>query len=96
VSRKAAVEEIRKHGVGSFDFEDYTPEQAERFVIKLLQDLPSVIPERKTGKWNRISLDKYTQHAEAWYRCDQCGETYIGKMNYCGNCGAYMEANHEN
>lgn len=45
VSREAGVEEIRRHGVGSFDFEDYTPEQAERFAIKLLQDLPSVTPE---------------------------------------------------
>ena len=45
ISRQAAIEEIRRHGVGSFDFEDYTPEQAERFVIKLLQDLPSVTPE---------------------------------------------------
>lgn len=65
-------------------------------ITEKINKMPTIEPERKTGKWNRISLDKYTRHAEAWYRCDQCGETYIGEMNYCGNCGTKMEANHEN
>lgn len=46
-------------------------------------------PERK-GKWIRISIDKYTQHAQAWYRCSVCGAEFIGEFNYCGHCGASM------
>ena len=65
VSRQAAVEEIRRHGVGSFDFEDYTPEQAERFVIKLLQDLPSVTPELCEDAVSRKDvIDLYKRGAE--------------------------------
>ena len=50
----------------------------------------NVFVRRKKGKWERVSMDKYIRHAEAWYRCDQCGAEYIGMFNFCGNCGADM------
>jgi len=45
INRLQAIKAIQKYGVGSFDFEEdnYTPEQAERFVIKLLSELPPAI-----------------------------------------------------
>ena len=52
--------------------------------------LSSAKPERKTGNWTRISMDKYTRHAQAWYRCSECQGEFIGKWNYCPNCGAEM------
>ena len=42
ISREEAIKTIQRYGVGSRDFEDYTPEQAERFVIQKLSELPSV------------------------------------------------------
>ena len=52
--------------------------------IKALKDRP-------TGKWKRVSMDKYVQHAMAFYRCSECGEDIIGEHNYCPNCGAKMQ-----
>lgn len=47
--------------------------------------------EPKTGHWKRISMDKYVQHAMAYYRCSECGEDIIGEHRYCPNCGAKMQ-----
>lgn len=46
--------------------------------------------EQKTGHWKRISIDKYVQHAMAYYKCSECGKDIIGYHNYCPNCGAKM------
>lgn len=53
--------------------------------------LPSVKPAQKVGKWKRVSIDKYVQHASAFYRCSECGKDHIGMTNFCSNCGAKME-----
>ena len=58
-------------------------------VCKRVSAIQEVQPERKTGNWTRISMDKYTRHAQAWYRCSECQEEFIGKWNYCPNCGSY-------
>lgn len=50
ISRAEAIKTIQRYGVGALDFEDYTPEQAERFVINQLNELPSVSPQRKVGQ----------------------------------------------
>ena len=36
---------IQKYGVGCFDEEEFSPEEAERFVINMLEKLPSAEPE---------------------------------------------------
>lgn len=46
--------------------------------------------ERKKGKWQRVSLEKYTHSSDYVFRCDQCGEVFIGAWNFCANCGADM------
>ena len=58
---------------------------------KAIYEMPSVTPVPKTGRWKRISMDKYIQHAMAFYRCSECGKDIIGTHNYCPNCGAKME-----
>ncbi len=79
VRRKAAVEEIRRHGVGSFNFEDYTPEQAERFVIKLLQELPSVTPEIcEDAVSRRILLNDLKKLIAAWEKYPVMAEQIKG------------------
>lgn len=59
---------------------------------RLIRELPSVNPQPKIGYWKRISMDKYVQHAMAYYRCSECGKDIIGEHNYCPNCGARMVA----
>ena len=88
VSRKAAVEEIRRHGVGSFDFEDYTPEQAERFVIKLLQNLPSVTPKPQIGELtikeceNAVSrVDVLECFADLYDTLEYCSKGIINELH---------------
>lgn len=63
-----------------------------------VEQLPSVTPAEKVGKWKRISMDKYSEHAKYWYRCDRCGEDNLGNTNYCPNCGQrkMQEAEDEN
>ena len=58
--------------------------------------LPSVTPHPKTGHWQKISADKYSEHAAYYFRCSECGKDIIGEHNYCANCGAKMESEVEN
>ena len=88
ISRQAAIDLIEsieterlKGNVGSV----YAP------AIKGLRALPPVTPQAKTGHWKRISMDRYTTHAQHWYECDKCGEHNLGDTNFCSNCGAKMD-----
>jgi len=51
----------------------------------LIKELPSVEPERKSGKW--INIDGSTNRAD----CSCCGNRGRAWMNYCYLCGAKME-----
>ena len=91
ISRKAAITAIQRYGVGSLDFSEdgWTPAEAERFVIKLLNELPSVQPERKKGRW----VNKLTEDGRFSYKaCSVCGFPHRAffEFNYCTNCGAKM------
>ena len=56
-----------------------------------IRALPSVTPQQRTGRWSKVSMDKYIQHATYYYECSECGDQHIGQVNYCPNCGAKME-----
>lgn len=91
INRNDAIKQIRKFGVGSLDFEEgYTPEMAERFVIKLLRELPSEKTPTKHGKWLKASSGK-TDH----FICDNCKsiiklpfETMTMPYRFCPCCGS--------
>ena len=60
----------------------------EDIAKKVAARLPSVTPQRKTGRW----LDGY----QYGYKCSECGaylEIDCGdtEMKFCSNCGAKME-----
>lgn len=42
ILKSEAIKTIQQHGVGCFDADEFTPEQCERYVIKLLQDLKPI------------------------------------------------------
>lgn len=60
----------------------------------IIEKLPSVQPERKTGRWEEISKNYYNRISG---RCSACGweahlyEDDVVGMPYCPNCGAKME-----
>ena len=61
--------------------------EAEEMAIQALEQEP------KTGHWKRISIDKYSEHAQYWYRCTSCGKDHLGNTNFCPDCGARMSEN---
>jgi len=64
-------------------------------VRKIVDNLPSVTPVQKTGKW----LNKNTNGHYFYGKCSKCGQEfcvdtwYTQNMNYCPNCGERMENN---
>ena len=88
ISRQAAIEAhyeyCNKHPDAGFPV----------WSLKILEDLPSVQPERKTGQW--ILADTYDGRKR--HRCSECLsfalKTDDGQENlsdYCPVCGARME-----
>ena len=58
-------------------------------LFKRVNELPSVYPQPKTGKWIRVT-DK-TGHFLGW-QCDKCGLQQRFNTNFCPDCGARMES----
>ena len=58
-------------------------------VAAMIDEQPTIEPERKKGKWNRMGLNDI-------FHCLECGVTFIviqgqERMNFCPNCGAQMD-----
>lgn len=93
ISRTKAIKTIQRYGVGALDFEDYTPEQAERFVINQLNELPSVLPQQKVGKW--IMKHRTYNKVKHYTGQDEMGEIHTISVleryevdePYCSECG---------
>ena len=85
ISREAVMHILDEVG-GDFD----SPREAVvpiDYIADMVAELPSVTPQPKMGRWKRISMDKYSEHAKYWYRCDRCGMDNLGNTDYCPNCG---------
>ena len=73
------------HNYGFYDGND------REMVYRVIQLQPTIVPERKTGKWIE---DGYNHYKAV---CNQCGEpcgTYImgdPRDRFCKWCGAKME-----
>lgn len=63
------------------------------YVWKHIQDMPTIEPERKTGKWIPQNLNKsdgMISTAVYYYpKCSVCGAN-ANYTNFCPNCGADM------
>ena len=57
--------------------------RASAMVIEMIQDAPTIEPERKTGRWINIRHDNIAE-------CSRCGITGRAWMNFCFDCGADM------
>lgn len=91
IERRAAIDKINRIVEVNHlnpEFVWFTP----LGVQQLIRDLPSVQPERKTGKWIDGKLDWHGIAMERY--CSECGQLLTSAktvhMNYCPNCGADM------
>ena len=82
ISRQAAIEEVYERAIGNISWADRDD------CKKLLEELPSVQPERKTGHW--IAPKYYP--TQFTFTCSECGykQSFNGKFKFCPNCGAKM------
>lgn len=76
IKRKDAILMIQRHGVGCFDADEFHPEEAERFVIGMLEKLPSAEPEIiycKDCKRHNVDIGGYREEngKRHWYWKDE-------------------------
>ena len=57
-------------------------------IIDVIDEQPTIKPRR--GTWQRVTTDRYVSTASYVFKCDQCGEVFVGHWNFCPNCGADM------
>lgn len=88
ISRQAVIDSLTDKFADGFDSDRWWNSMS---VLYAINKVPSVNPqEPKTGHWKRISMDKYSEHAKYWYRCDRCGKDNLGNTDYCPSCGCRM------
>ena len=90
ISRQGAIDAmtLSKINQNMDDLNDGDARKVKRSVQRTLAQLPTVAIPSATGHWKRISIDKYSEHAKYWYRCDKCGKDNLGNTDWCPNCGA--------
>ena len=88
IKRKDAILMIQRHGVGCFDADEFHPEEAERFVIGMLEKLPSAEPEIihcRDCKYAHLTYDGSCKHCDKWVDGDGTPLTlYLDGDFYCG------------
>ena len=101
ISRQAAIDALKKHEI---ELPVYAPREVDVFwddaidcCVSEIEDLPSVQPQRKKGKWlesdgviggygnNGIHITLPTK------RCSYCNTVValVLHKDYCPNCGSY-------
>lgn len=86
IERQAAIDALDKR------FDSIPMEQTAEILQlrKDLRELPSAQPERKKGKWIR------EPNVYGVVYCSECDyELHTNNTNYCPDCGARMEVEHE-
>lgn len=73
--------------------------------INVIKEMPSVEPERKTGKCTKINCPYRTEHKNGKWKnialftreCSECGAQFheLEYDNFCPNCGADMRGGNE-
>lgn len=87
ISRQTAIECLKTKIA-----EIFFKETAEKNVEKWLNELPTVQPEQRTGKWEKRTVPDSNPFFVTRYYCTACEDwnTY-GESKFCPNCGAKME-----
>ena len=72
----------------AWDTNDAIDKALYNFALSRVLEAPTVVPERKTGKWINRSLNILYPEWER-YTCSVCGK-HSDNYDYCPNCGADM------
>lgn len=59
--------------------------------IGYAEAIPSVMPKRKTGKWEIIAYESHIGGFTHVKKCSVCGVEQIIRSRFCPNCGARMD-----
>ena len=59
--------------------------------IGYAEAIPSVMPKRKTGKWEIIAHESHIGGFTHVKKCSVCGVEQIIRSRFCPNCGARMD-----
>ena len=59
--------------------------------IGYAEAIPSVMPNRKTGKWEIIAHESHIGGFTHVKKCSVCGVEQIIRSRFCPNCGARMD-----
>ena len=65
------------------------------WAIRQVKALPSAQPEQKTAYWKTHIFDGIMGGRPRTYMCGYCNFVSLAQTNYCSNCGAKMEVEHE-
>jgi len=85
IERQVVIDEIKSH------YRMHDNDLLELIVYKI-ENLPSVQPEWKKGKWIRPKRVPDSVLRE----CSICGfDTGAGSFNFCPNCGCYIGGKQE-
>lgn len=92
ISRAEAILQIQRHGVGCLDPDEFSSEQSERFVINLLEKLPTVYPKPKAGRWiiHQSSFDLADIECSCCHMQGTVLNDYVDELKFCQGCGAEM------
>ena len=66
----------------------------DREVSSVIENLPPVHAEPKTGHWIKIVTEKDGFNEKWHYECSECkcNGSMLGYDHYCPNCGCLMES----
>lgn len=83
--------------IGKIEHQDlWHYEQALSEIRKMLEDAPTIEPERNKGEWLPIiDSDENGEPYQAGVYCSECGFMSCCEDNYCPNCGAEMKGEQE-
>ena len=93
ISRQAAIDALARMAREKFNLSD----EFNHYLAGLMdgenaiRHLPSAQPERIKSKW---ALHTYMPHNKFCLACHN-NSPYNKRWNFCPNCGAKMEVNHE-
>ena len=85
ISRQAAIDVMFSEPLFETGMKKRSAEEVVPALFEKIKVLPSVQPERKTGKW--IDTDNYYMR----WKCSLCGcHTRDAQPAFCPHCGAHM------
>ena len=96
ISRREAIKmftyNCKGEHIPDYDCDNFPVQIDIKTVKEMLIELPSIIPQPKTGYWIR---GKYTEdnirYNDSSYKCNECGRVVDFEENFCPDCGLRMQ-----